>query len=106
MRRVSASALIPVGAGGRGGSVGNLGPTRESDAAPTCWGRTCVSARFSQRLTVGVISYATRLMFSRCRGEMLSDVMFPPYPPQPSVIAGSRPVDKPTDPCVVGELTT
>src|SRR3954468_17442442 len=45
-------------------------------------------------------------MFSRCRGEMLSDVMLPPYPPQPSVIAGSRPVVSPIDPCVVGELTT
>ena len=45
-------------------------------------------------------------MFSRCRGEMLSDVMLPPKPPQPSVIAGSSPVDSPIDPCVVGELTT
>ena len=63
------------------------------------------SNRF-QRLTTGVISYASRLMFSRWRGEMLSDVMLPPYPPQPSVIAGSRPVVSPIDPCVVGVLTT
>ena len=44
-------------------------------------------------------------MLSRCRGEMLSDVMLPPQPPQPSVIAGSSPVVSPIDPCVVGELT-
>jgi hypothetical protein len=31
--------------------------------------------------------------------------MFPPKPPHPSVIAGSRPVVKPIDPCVVGVLT-
>ena len=45
-------------------------------------------------------------MFSRCRGEMLSDVMLPPQPPHPSVIAGSSPVVSPIDPCVVGVLTT
>ncbi len=37
---------------------------------------------------------------------MLSDVMFPPYPPQPSVMAGSSPVVRPIEPCAVGELTT
>ena len=37
---------------------------------------------------------------------MLSDVMFPPYPPHPSVMAGSSPVVNPIDPCVVGVLTT
>jgi hypothetical protein len=37
---------------------------------------------------------------------MLSDVMLPPQPPQPSVIAGSSPVVSPIDPCVVGVLTT
>ena len=37
---------------------------------------------------------------------MLSDVMLPPYPPHPSVIAGSSPVVNPMDPCVVGVLTT
>ena len=37
---------------------------------------------------------------------MLSDVIFPPYPPHPSVIDGSRPVVKPIDPSVVGVLTT
>src|SRR4030095_2568052 len=36
---------------------------------------------------------------------MLSDVMLPPHPPQPSVIAGSRPVVSPIDPCVVGVFT-
>ena len=50
-------------------------------------------------------SYATRLMLSRCFGEMLSEVMLPPKPPQPSVIAGSSPVVRPIDPCVVGVLT-
>ena len=54
----------------------------------------------------GCVSYASRLMFSKCFGEMLSDVMLPPHPPHPSVIAGSSPVVMPTDPCVVGVLTT
>src|SRR5206468_3824280 len=89
-------AEMPVGAGGRAGADGSLGPG--------AFGMT-PSAR-SHRLTTGVISYASRLMFKRCRGEMLSEVMFPPYPPHPRVIAGSRPVESPTDPCVVGELTT
>ena len=37
---------------------------------------------------------------------MLSDVMLPPKPPQPSVIAGSRPVVRPIEPSVVGVFTT
>ena len=37
---------------------------------------------------------------------MFSDVMLPPHPPHPNVIAGSRPVVMPTDPCVVGVFTT
>src|SRR5262249_48647075 len=61
-----------------------------------------MSAFFS----AGRVSYARRLMLSRCLGEILSDVMLPPYPPQPNVIAGSRPVVRPIDPCVVGVLTT
>ena len=36
---------------------------------------------------------------------MLSEVMLPPQPPHPSVIAGSRPVVRPIEPWVVGELT-
>ena len=36
---------------------------------------------------------------------MLSDVILPPQPPQPSVMAGSRPVVRPIDPCVVGVFT-
>ena len=36
---------------------------------------------------------------------MLSEVMLPPQPPQPSVIAGSSPVVRPIEPCVVGVLT-
>ena len=35
--------------------------------------------------------YASRLMFNRCRGEMLSDVMFPPYPPTPTSSPGPAP---------------
>ena len=54
--------------------------------------------------TRGRSSYATRLILSRCFGEMLSDVMLPPKPPQPSVIAGSSPVVRPIDPCVVGRV--
>ena len=50
----------------------------------------------SKRLEAGLISYANRLMFNRCRGEMLSEVMLPPYPPHPRVIAGSSPVVAPT----------
>jgi len=45
-------------------------------------------------------------MFSKCFGEMLSEVMLPPHPPHPNVIAGSSPVVIPTDPWVVGVLTT
>ena len=44
-------------------------------------------------------------MLSRWRGEMLSEVMLPPQPPQPSVIAGSNPVVSPMDPWVVGVFT-
>src|SRR5579871_3376058 len=54
---------------------------------------------------LGDTSYASRLMFSKCFGEMLSDVIFPPYPPHPNVMAGSSPVVSPIDPSVVGELT-
>ena len=50
-------------------------------------------------------SYATRLMLIKCLGVMLSEVMFPPKPPQPSVMAGSRPVVNPIDPWVVGVFT-
>ena len=54
----------------------------------------------------GLVSYASRLILRRCFGEMLSDVIFPPQPPQPRVIAGSSPVVIPTEPWVVGVLTT
>ena len=30
-------------------------------------------------------------MFNRCRGEMLSDVMFPPHPPQPTPATTASP---------------
>ena len=36
---------------------------------------------------------------------MLSEVMLPPKPPQPRVIAGSRPVVSPIEPCEVGVFT-
>src|SRR3954447_26888772 len=73
---------------------------------PTAGRRPAPPAPRSKRFGTEVTSYASRLMLSRWRGEMLSDVMLPPYPPQPSVIAGSRPVDSPIEPNVVGELTT
>ena len=85
MRAPSAALLMPDVSAGRGVAAG--------DAA-------------ADELTVaGRSSYASRLMFSRWRGEMLSDVMLPPKPPHPSVIAGSSPVVNPMDPCVVGVLT-
>ena len=43
-------------------------------------------------LLIGAVSKATRLMFSRCIGEMLSPVMDPPMVPGPRVIAGKRAV--------------
>src|SRR5262245_62236090 len=93
---------MPAGAGGRGGADGNFGPTRESPAVAAA----AAAPGRSHRLTTGDTSYARRLMFRRCLGEMLSDVMLPPYPPHPRVIAGSRPVVRPMDPWVVGVLTT
>ena len=60
----------------------------------------------ADRTGAGDVSYANRLMLSRCRGEMLSDVMLPPHPPHPSVIDGSRLVVKPMEPRVVGVFTT
>ena len=51
------------------------------------------------------IPHASLLMFRRCRGVMLSLVMLPPQPPQPSVIAGGRPVVSPIDPNVDGVFT-
>src|SRR3954467_6737339 len=90
MRLASDSAASPPGT--RGGS-GALGRGADVRAAGRIAG-------------AGLVSYASRLILSRCRGEILSEVIFPPYPPQPSVIDGSRPVDRPTDPWVVGELTT
>ena len=52
---------------GRAGQAAAGRPARGSARAPR-----------SNRFAAGVISYASRLMFSRCRGEMLSDVMLPP----------------------------
>src|SRR5712692_1023096 len=85
---------MPPGAGAPTGGRGNVVSAGLATAASD--GRT----------TAGVVSYASRLRFRRCWGEMLSDVMLPPQPPQPSVIAGSNPVVNPIDPWVVGVLTT
>ena len=84
------------------GAGGGAGGARQRRPAGHCRRR----GRPGWRTTAGVVSYASRLMFSRWRGEMLSDVMLPPQPPQPSVIAGSSPVVRPIEPCVVGVLTT
>ena len=75
-------------------------PGRAVSPATSAWRCSPSCGRSAAR-----ISYASRLMFSRCCGEMLSDVMLPPHPPHPSVIAGSSPVVSPIDPCVVGVLT-
>jgi hypothetical protein len=40
-----------------------------------------------------------RLMFIKCCGPILSDVMLPPGAPQPSVIAGNKLVEYPIEPC-------
>ena len=88
---------MPPGAGGGWGARGKAGLAATGVIAAD--GAGC-------RTTAGVTSQASRLMFNRWRGEMLSDVMLPPQPPHPSVIAGSSPVVSPTDPCVVGVFTT
>src|SRR5262245_1372562 len=87
---------------GTGSGVGTLG--KEEPGAGACAGAPDAAA--FPRTTAGRVSYARRLTLRRCFGEMLSDVMLPPNPPQPSVIAGSRPVVSPIDPCVVGVFTT
>src|SRR5262249_3319746 len=91
IRRARTSAEMPDGAAAAG-SFGNPATSRF---------RNPPIPRFPDStglLTIaGVVSYARRLILIRCLGEMLSDVMFPPQPPQPSVIAGSRPVVNPID---------
>src|SRR5688572_1757858 len=84
---------------GRGGAALPRGSDPVVTAPPAV-----APARVADR-GAGRTSYARRLTFSRCRGEMLSEVMLPPQPPQPRVIAGSSPVVRPIDPCVVGVLT-
>ena len=116
MRRARVSAEMPAGGTGREGALGRSVPAIsgpppillcEAAAYPAAdpvdvgGGRSEAAAA-----AAGITSYAIRLMLSRCFGEMLSDVMFPPYPPQPSVIDGSRPVVRPIDPSVEGEFTT
>src|SRR5437764_14274057 len=97
---------MPAGAG-RGGTFGRLRDSGFGIRGSGCsWDSSNPESRVpNPGLTAGLTSYARRLMLSRCLGEMLSDVMLPPQPPQPSVIAGSSPVVNPIDPCVVGVLT-
>jgi hypothetical protein len=75
MRRDSLSALMPTAAGALTGAVGGARGSHHADPPAD-----------HRRDLVG-----DPLMLSRCRGEMLSDVMFPPKLPHPSVIAGSAP---------------
>src|SRR5688572_30658038 len=82
-------------AGALGNAPGAVGPV--NTAVPDC--------DIASEGGAGRNSYARRLMFKRWRGEMLSDVMLPPHPPHPSVIAGSSPVVRPIEPCVVGVFT-
>jgi hypothetical protein len=49
-------------------------------------------------LFTGLVSKATRLISSRCSGETLSEVTFPPHEPQPSVIDGGSAVENPIAP--------
>src|SRR6187200_1182557 len=97
MRAASAEAGIAFESG-RAGACGRAAGRSARGAAAAAGAEApdfCVE-------TAGRTSYARRLMFSRCFGEMLSEVMLPPQPPQPSVIAGSSPVVRPMEPCVVG----
>ena len=52
------------------------------------------------------VGNATRLMFTRCRAEMLSLVMFPACGPQPRENEGTRFVENPTAPMEEGPLAT
>src|SRR5262245_38066005 len=94
IRAVNACADTPLdsictGAFGRGVDVGRT-------PVPALLG--AVFAAMVADGAAGRTSYANRLMLRRCRGEMLSDVMLPPQPPHPSLIAGSSPVVRPIDP--------
>src|SRR5262245_42678567 len=111
MRRVSESAAIGSGApfAGAWGSFISVGAAPAAPAerpglvvAPDDGVFVSVPRA---RVPTGMVSYARRLILSKCRGEMLSDVIFPPKPPQPSVIAGSSPVVKPMAPSVAGVFT-
>ena len=94
---VTASSGAPAAVGATGRAAGE-GAGADASAG------TCDEA--VGRAWAGRSSYASRLMLTRCIGVMLSEVMLPPKPPQPSVMAGSRPVVSPMDPWVVGVLTT
>src|ERR1700694_2269446 len=99
MRASRAWAGIPADSG-LAGAFGNA--TRDSGFG--CRESPLGAAPAPDRIA-GLTSYASRLMLRRCFGEMLSEVMLPPQPPHPSVIAGSSPVVRPIDPCVVGVFT-
>jgi hypothetical protein len=54
--------------------------------------------------STGLTSKATRLMFIKCSGEILSEVTFPPQEPQPKVREGASAVERPMVPWVVRVL--
>src|SRR6478609_8914814 len=97
---------MPDGTGGGLGGRGSFDFTNASTAGDTFDDPALAMPGAGRDTTAGLVSYASRLILIRWRGEMLSDVMLPPHPPQPSVIDGSSPVVSPIDPCVVGVLTT
>ena len=98
---------IPLGAAPINSRDGEDGALAEADAARAASGRSVVAIRWSAgtlRCSTGRDSQATRFTFIRCRGPMLSEVMFPPGAPQPSVIAGNRFVEYPIAPCTGGRV--
>ena len=78
------------GLAGAFGNPGTLGTAGSNDAfgTPGTFGTSGTLGEACAALS----SYATRLTLIRGRGVMLSEVMLPPKPPQPSVMAGSSPV--------------
>jgi hypothetical protein len=68
IRLLNDSELIPAGAG-------RWGPWSKAGAGTSDAG--LAEAVFAYE-AAGRTSYASRLMFNRCRGVMLSDVMLPP----------------------------
>ena len=76
-------------------AAGDSDPPDAATAAVLCVESTLVppESRCSAgtvRCSTGRDSQAIRLIFIKCIGPMLSEVMFPPAAPQPSVIAGNK----------------